>query len=234
MLLCLHTEVKIIIQQLLIGIIQFIKGGKRTALRYGCLLYTSLFITPKGGQIGCGILCQLGFQRKGFQIVRLHIAGYIGLQKVVMILYHHKGCAGDVYKRQGMTPVITVAGTITGDPGTQASVTETFTPSGASLLFTIPAGPTGPTGSTGSTGATGNTGPIGPAGATGATGASGITGATGNTGANGVTGPTGPMGNTGANGVSGPTGNTGATGPTGATGSTGPTGPTGPAGARCV
>lgn len=120
----------------------------------------------------------------------------------------------------GTTPIITVAGTVTGDPGTQAAVDETFTPNGAQLLFTIPAGPTGPTGPTGVTG---------PTGSTGATGAS-ITGATGPTGPTGPTGVTGPTGPTGATGVS-VTGATGPTGPTGVTGVTGVTGPTGPMGA---
>ena len=70
----------------------------------------------------------------------------------------------------GRTPTVTVAGTITGEPGTPAAVYENVTPSGVELLFTIPAGATGPTGPTGATGA---------AGATGATGATGPTGATG-------------------------------------------------------
>ncbi len=158
----------------------------------------------------------------------------------------------------GASPVtVSVGQTITGDPGTFASVTG----SGGDnlvLTFTIPRGDTGPRGETGATGAqgiqgiqgiqgemgatgsTGNTGPTGPMGVagvtgpTGATGADGVTGPTGATGADGVTGPTGA---TGADGVTGPTGATGAagvTGPTGATGADGVTGPTGATGADGV
>ena len=159
----------------------------------------------------------------------------------------------------GASPVtVSVGQTITGDPGTFASVTGN---GGDNLVltFTIPRGDTGPRGETGATGAqgiqgiqgiqgemgatgsTGNTGPTGPmgvagvtgpTGATGATGADGVTGptgATGATGADGVTGPTGPTGATGADGVTGPTGPTGATGATGIAGVTGPTGATGAA-----
>ena len=160
----------------------------------------------------------------------------------------------------GASPVtVSVGQTITGDPGTFASVTG----SGGDnlvLTFTIPRGDTGPRGETGATGAqgiqgiqgiqgemgatgsTGNTGPTGPmgvagvtgpTGATGADGVTGPTGATGATGADGVTGPTGPTGATGADGVMGPTGATGAdgvTGPTGPTGATGADGVTGPTG----
>ena len=79
----------------------------------------------------------------------------------------------------GRTPTVTVAGTITGEPGTPAAVYENVTPSGVELLFTIPAGATGPTGPTGATGAAGTAGATGPTGATGATGATGPTGATG-------------------------------------------------------
>ena len=121
----------------------------------------------------------------------------------------------------GRTPTVTVAGTITGEPGTPAAVYENVTPSGVELLFTIPAGATGPTGPTGATGAAGTagaTGPTGPTGATGAAGTAGATGPTGATGATGATGPTGAAGPTGATGAAGATGATGATGPTGATG----------------
>ena len=58
----------------------------------------------------------------------------------------------------GRTPTVTVAGTITGEPGTPAAVYENVTPSGVELLFTIPAGATGPTGPTGATGAAGTAG----------------------------------------------------------------------------
>jgi|GEM_PF-2538072 len=139
----------------------------------------------------------------------------------------------------GDTPIITVLGTVTGGPGTEAAVSETFTSTGASLLFTIPAGPTGPSGVAGAMGpmgprgATGAMGPMGPRGATGATGAMGATGATGSTGHTGPTGPSGATGTTGAMGPTGPrgaTGTTGAMGPTGPHGATGAMGPTGPRG----
>ncbi|MCC8123569.1 MAG: hypothetical protein LIO58_08505 [Oscillospiraceae bacterium] len=47
----------------------------------------------------------------------------------------------------GTAATITVSGTSTGLPGSLASVQETVTPTGASLFFSIPAGPTGPVGS---------------------------------------------------------------------------------------
>ena len=99
----------------------------------------------------------------------------------------------------------------TGEPETEAAVTNSGTENDAVFDFVIPRGATG---ATGCCGETGPTGPTGVTGATGATGATGPTGATGATGAS-ITGPTGPTGVTGA------TGATGATGPTGATGATG-------------
>lgn len=134
----------------------------------------------------------------------------------------------------GRTPTVTVAGTITGEPGTPAAVYENVTPSGVELLFTIPAGVTGPTGPTGAAGTAGVTGPTGPTGATGAAGTAGATGPTGPTGATGAAGTagaTGPTGATGATGATGPTGAAGPTGATGAAGATGATGATGPTGA---
>lgn len=90
----------------------------------------------------------------------------------------------------GAVPAITVAGTVTGNPGTQASVDETFSGNGASLLFTIPAGATGPAGTTGATGPQGLQGPAG------------VTGAAGPIGPQGPTGPAGPTGAVGpANGL---------------------------------
>ena len=146
---------------------------------------------------------------------------------------------------------LTVGDTITGEPGTAASVTQ----SGGEnvvLTFTIPRGDTGATGATGvtgpqgvqgiqgvqgeqgmagATGATGATGPAGPTGATGPTGIAGATGAIGPTGPAGATGATGAVGATGPTGATGVTGATGATGPAGAVGATGPTGATGVIGA---
>ncbi len=107
----------------------------------------------------------------------------------------------------GASPVtVSVGQTITGDPGTFASVTG----SGGDnlvLTFTIPRGDTGPRGETGATGAQGIQGIQGIQGEMGATGSTGNTGPTGPMGVAGVTGPTGA---TGADGVTGPTGATGA------------------------
>ncbi len=82
---------------------------------------------------------------------------------------------------------ITVGVTTTTDPGTNASVVNTGTPSNAVLEFNIPAGATGPTG---------------PQGAQGPTGAQG---------AQGVEGPTGPQGPQGPQGNAGPAGPAGLT-----------------------
>ena len=77
---------------------------------------------------------------------------------------------------------ITIGETITGDPGTDATVTNTGTNQNAVLTFTIPAGATGPAG------LPGPIGPTGPTGAAGAIGPQGIQGPTGPTGpAEGVT-----------------------------------------------
>ena len=59
---------------------------------------------------------------------------------------------------------ITIGTTTTGDPGTDASVTNSGTVQNAILNFTIPRGETGPTGAQGPQGETGATGEQGPAG----------------------------------------------------------------------
>ena len=59
---------------------------------------------------------------------------------------------------------ITIGTTTTGDPGTDASVTNSGTAQNAILNFTIPRGETGPTGAQGPQGKTGATGEQGPAG----------------------------------------------------------------------
>ena len=64
---------------------------------------------------------------------------------------------------------IIVGTTTTGDPGTNASVTNVGTNQNVVLDFVIPAGVTGPTGPQGITGPTGATGPTGPQGITGPT-----------------------------------------------------------------
>ena len=83
---------------------------------------------------------------------------------------------------------VRVGDTITGAPGSPASVTNVGTDQDAVLEFVIPQGSEGPQGIKGETGA------------------AGVTGATGATGETGETGATGPMGETGATGETGPTG----------------------------
>lgn len=70
----------------------------------------------------------------------------------------------------GAAATITVASTVTTEPGSNASVTQSGTAQNAQLTFYIPRGQQGPAG------ATGAQGPIGPTGATGATGPAGATG----------------------------------------------------------
>ena len=122
----------------------------------------------------------------------------------------------------GGTVTVNVGSTTTGQPGTNASVTNTGTSQAVVLAFVIPRGDVGATGPTGATG------PQGAQGLTGATGATGPQGPQGLTGATGATGPQGPQG------LQGDTGPTGATGPQGSTGATGATGPQGPAGPNTV
>ena len=94
----------------------------------------------------------------------------------------------------GGTVTVNVGSTTTGQPGTNAIVTNTGTPQAVVLAFTIPRGDVGPTGATGPQGAQGPTGATGPQGAQGLTGATGPQGAQGPTGATGPQGATGPAG----------------------------------------
>ena len=64
----------------------------------------------------------------------------------------------------GEAATLNVGTVTTGEPGTDASVTNSGTEQAAVFDFVIPQGPTGPTGSTGPTGATGPTGPTGATG----------------------------------------------------------------------
>ena len=111
---------------------------------------------------------------------------------------------------------IAIGTTTTGEPGTDASVTNSGTSQDAVLNFTIPQG------ATGAQGPQGETGPQGPQGETGPKGDTGDTG------------PQGPKGDTGDTGPQGPQGETGPQGPKGDTGATGETGPQGPAGQNGV
>ena len=70
----------------------------------------------------------------------------------------------------GTAATVEVGTITTGEPGTDAAVTNSGTPQAATLDFVIPQGATGATGATGPTGPTGETGATGPTGATGATG----------------------------------------------------------------
>lgn len=121
----------------------------------------------------------------------------------------------------GEAATVTVGRTTTGEPGTQAQVTNSGTPQNAVLDFTIPRGETGDKGDTGPTGPEGPPGPQGPKGDTGETGPQGPKGDTGATGPQGEAGPQGPAGETGPQGPQGPKGDKG---------DTGETGPQGPAG----
>ncbi len=116
----------------------------------------------------------------------------------------------------GGTVTVTVGSTTTGQPGTNASVTNTGTSQAVVLAFVIPRG---------------DVGAIGPAGPQGATGPQGLQGDAGPAGPQGNTGPQGLQGNTGP---AGPQGNTGPQGLQGDAGPAGPQGATGPAGPNTV
>ena len=156
--------------------------------------------------------------------------------------YHPNGCCCPTPRPQPTCcpTTITVGTTTTGEPGTQASVTNSGTTTNAILNFVIPRGETGPQGPTGATGATGATGPQGPAGTNGIDGAA----ATITVGAT-TTGDPGTQASVTNVGTPtdailnfiiprGETGETGPQGPTGATGATGATGPQGPAGTNGI
>lgn len=64
----------------------------------------------------------------------------------------------------GVAATVTVASTVTTNPGADAAVTQSGTAQDAQLTFYIPRGQTGPTGATGPQGAIGPTGPTGPPG----------------------------------------------------------------------
>ena len=117
-----------------------------------------------------------------------------------------QGAKGD----PGTAATVQVGTVSTGQPGTQASVSNSGTANDAILNFTIPQGEKG------------ETGPQGPKGDTGSQGIQGDTG------------PQGPKGDTGDTGPQGPKGDTGDTGPQGPKGDTGDTGPQGPAGAAAT
>lgn len=121
----------------------------------------------------------------------------------------------------GQAATITVGNTTTGEPGTQAQVTNTGTENAAIFNFTIPQGVQGPKG---------DTGPQGEPGAKGDTGPQGESGPQGDTGPEGPQGPQGEPGPQGDTGPEGPQGPQGEPGPQGDPGEQGPQGETGPAG----
>ena len=161
-----------------------------------------------------------------------------------------QGAKGD----PGTAATVTVGTVTTGEPGTEASVTNSGTTSAAVLNFTIPQGAQGiqgPQGEQGIQGPQGEQGIQGPKGETGPQGETGPTGATGPQGETGPQGPTGPAGGyytpavdasgnltwtaseTGMPALQGTNikGPQGDQGPRGETGDTGPQGPAGADGA---
>lgn len=101
--------------------------------------------------------------------------------------------------------VISIVGTETGEPGTDAEVVNEGSETHAKLRFTVPRGDTGEQGPQGEKGEKGDQGETGPAGATGPAGPQGEKGDTGETG------PAGPKGDKGDKGDPGipPAGTTG-------------------------
>lgn len=140
-----------------------------------------------------------------------------------------------VPKIEGQT-VVRIGETITGEPGTDAEVTNSGTDTEAILNFKIPRGATGKQGDPGGTGATGprgekgEQGPQGPQGIQGLTGPQGPQGIQGEKGIEGPQGPTGPQGIQGIQGPKGEKGDTGATGIQGPQGEKGEKGDTGESG----
>ena len=155
---------------------------------------------------------------------------------------------------EGATVSVEVEGTITGDPGTEAVVSNVGDAQHVRLLFCVPQGPRGyqgpqgergiqgvkgdkgdkgdqgergPAGPEGPQGPQGEVGPAGPQGAQGIQGETGPQGPQGIQGEQGLQGERGPAGATGETGPQGPKGDTGATGATGPQGETGPQGPAG-------
>ena len=126
--------------------------------------------------------------------------------------------------------------TITGEPGTNAYVTNIGTQTDPRLQFTIPRGDVGAKGTPGLQGpqgiqgTKGETGEAGPRGPEGIQGVPGVRGPEGPQGETGETGPEGPQGIQGMPGERGPIGPTGPVGPEGPPGIQGPVGPEGPRG----
>ena len=103
----------------------------------------------------------------------------------------------------GQAATITVGNTTTGEPGTQAQVTNTGTENAAIFNFTIPQGVQGAKGDTGPQGVQGEQGPKGDTGEPGPQGEQGEQGPQGEPGPQGVQGEQGPKGDTGETGPAG-------------------------------
>ena len=152
----------------------------------------------------------------------------------------------------GSAATIAVGSVTTGEPGTDASVSNIGTSSAAVFNFTIPRGEKGAKGDKGDTGAAGSSGSAatiqvgtvttGEAGSQVSIVNSGTEYAAildftiprGSKGDIGAQGPQGPRGPEGPQGPMGPTGATGATGATGPQGETGPQGPQGEQGIQGI
>ena len=124
----------------------------------------------------------------------------------------------------GKSATIAVGSTTTGDPGTDAKVTNVGNETDAVFDFVIPRGEQGPAGEQGPKG------DPGPAGEQGPKGDPGPQGEQGPKGDPGAQGPAGPKGDPGAQGPEGPKGDPGEQGPAGPKGDPGEQGPAGPKG----
>lgn len=121
----------------------------------------------------------------------------------------------------GQAATITIGTTTTGEPGTEAQVTNSGNQNAAIFNFTIPQGAQGAKGDTGPQGEQGVKGDTGPQGVPGP---EGPRGPQGEPGPKGDTGEQGPKGDTGPEGPQGPQGDPGEQGPKGDPGETGPAG----------
>lgn len=134
------------------------------------------------------------------------------MQELFRIFRAHRVGATGTTGATGAAETITIRSTVTGEPGTAASVVDVTGGPNHVLDFTIPRGATGPQGPEGIQG------PEGPAGAQGEPGPEGPQGPEGPEGAQGEQGPEGVQGDPGPEGPQGPEG------PSGAQGEPGPTG----------
>lgn len=145
--------------------------------------------------------------------------GNMTLQMIENFTYQvnfHKSSGGGT----ATTVSVKVNSTTTGEPGTDAVVTNSGNDTNVKLDFVIPRGSKG---DKGDKGIKGDTGPQGARGDKGDTGAKGDKGDTGATGPQGIKGDTGPQGLQGPKGDKGDKGDKGATGAKGDKGDKGDT-----------